>query len=141
MDVLTVPGNLDSLDIIGKYMVETATRVGLDKKAAYTLRLAVDEIATNIALYGYERAGLAGMITIRTAITDDTLTVTLEDTAIAYDPRNTPAPDLDLPLDMRPIGGLGVFLAIEGVDEFNYERVDNRNRNIFVMKRPSRVTV
>jgi anti-sigma regulatory factor (Ser/Thr protein kinase) len=43
---------------------------------------------------------------------------------------------IDLPLAERPIGGLGVFLAMENVDEFRHEYVDDRNRNILVMRRP-----
>jgi serine/threonine-protein kinase RsbW len=34
-------------------------------------------------------------------------------------------------MEQRPIGGLGVFLAIRGVDQFQYERVGDRNRSIF----------
>ena len=31
------------------------------------------------------------------------------------------------------MGGLWVYLALQGVDQFRYERVSDRNRNIFVM--------
>jgi anti-sigma regulatory factor (Ser/Thr protein kinase) len=37
----------------------------------------------------------------------------------------------------RPIGGLGIFLAMENVDRFDYEFVGGRNRNIFFVKRPA----
>ena len=70
----------------------------------------------------------------------DTLTITLEDTAAPFDPRGLPRPEqTELPLEERPIGGLGVFLTMENVDQFRYEYVGNRNRNIFVMKRPKRL--
>jgi anti-sigma regulatory factor (Ser/Thr protein kinase) len=35
------------------------------------------------------------------------------------------------------MGGLGIYLAIRNVDGFDYQRADNRNRNVFVMKRRS----
>ncbi|MFN3380826.1 MAG: hypothetical protein ACK41O_15320, partial [Runella zeae] len=41
--------------------------------------------------------------------------------------------DFDLPLDERPIGGLGIYLTVNGVSEFKYEYSDNRNRNIFIV--------
>ena len=137
MEPFNRAGTLDLLEIIGQHVMEVASKAGLAKKAAYNLRLGVDEIATNIILYGYEQSGVSGVVKIYTDITDRELTLTLEDTAKAYDPSNTPEPDLTLPLDERPIGGLGVYLAMTGADDFKYERVGDHNRNIFVMKRPA----
>jgi anti-sigma regulatory factor (Ser/Thr protein kinase) len=115
-----------------------ATEAGLDKSSAYRLRLSVDEIATNIIVHGYDEAGRTGDVEVRTEIDDDTLRLYLEDTAVPYDPLQNPPPvGLDSPLEERDIGGLGVYLAIQGVDEFRYEHVGDRNRNIFVMRRPA----
>ena len=60
MECRTFPGNLDSLSPIREYVKSAANTAGLSKKATYELCLAVDEIATNIALYGYEEAGRLG---------------------------------------------------------------------------------
>lgn len=137
-DTLTVPGVLDSLDEIADFVMRAATAAGLDKKAAYRLRLAVDEIATNIITHGYDEAGLAGDVHVFAGLTDDALTLTLEDEAVPYDPLSTPMPsDLDAPLEERDIGGLGVYLTLRGVDEFRYAFEQGRNRNTFVMWRGS----
>ena len=137
MEPLTVPGTLDSLTIIGQYVNAAAAAAGLDKKVAYRLRLAVDEIATNIIVHGYEEAGRTGAVLVRAALDQAALTITLEDTAVPFDPRHRLRPDqIDLPIEERPIGGLGVYLTTENVDRFEYEYVGNRNRNIFVMNRP-----
>jgi anti-sigma regulatory factor (Ser/Thr protein kinase) len=133
-------GTLDSLGLIREYLMSAAKTAGLDKKATYEVSLAVDEIATNIILHGYEEKGRSGVLDIRADIDDQKLTVTLEDDGEPFDPRQTKMPedeDLMRPLEERPIGGLGLFLAIEGVDEFRYERAGGRNRNIFVVYRPS----
>ena len=136
MEPLTVPGNLDSLEAIAQYVMAAAAEAGLDKKASYKLRLAVDEIATNIIVYGYEEAGREGVVDLRADIGDRALTISIEDTGIAYDPTEKTTPeDLDKPLEERSIGGLGLYLAIKGVDKFCYERVGGRNRNILVVNR------
>ena len=136
MEPLTLPGTLDSLTKIGAYVLEAANAAGLERKLAYRLRLAVDEIATNAIVHGYDEVGREGDLVVAAEVGDGILTIILEDTGPAYDPFDTPSPDdLDQPLDDRDIGGLGVFLAVEGVDEFRYERVDGTNRNIFTMKR------
>ena len=135
MQPLILPGTLDSLSEVGTYVLEAASQAGLDRKLAYRLRLAVDEIATNAILYGYGKTEEGGDLVVAAKIEDDSLTIILEDKGPAYDPFDTPSPDdLDEPLDDRDIGGLGVFLAIKGVDEFRYEWIDEKNRNIFVMK-------
>jgi anti-sigma regulatory factor (Ser/Thr protein kinase) len=138
MEPLTLPGTLDSLDSLLDYALAAAGEAGLDKKASYQLRLALDEIATNIVLHGYAESGRDGDVTIRAEITDEALVVTLEDTAVQYDPLQRGAPseeELNMPIGDRPIGGLGVFLAIQGVSEFRYEWDDPYNRNIFVVNR------
>lgn len=136
MEPLTLPGTLDSLGKIGQYIMSAAKEAGLEKKASYKLRLAVDEIATNIIIHGYNEAGLSGNIYLEVKRDEQSLTIYLEDTAIPYDPTKAEAvteETLKKPLEERPIGGLGVYLAEEGVDEFMYERVGDRNRNILVV--------
>lgn len=136
MEHLTVPGTLDSLSEIAKYVLSAASAAGLDKKASYRLRLAVDEIATNVIIYGYEKANLQGNLDLQANIDESSLTIQMEDSSGAFDPVTKLAMEeetINLPMEERPIGGLGVYLAIQGVDRFLYERVGDRNRNIFIV--------
>jgi serine/threonine-protein kinase RsbW len=135
---LTVPGTLDSLKSIRDYVSDATIKAGLDRLLANRLRLAVDEIVTNIIVHGYGEAGAEGDIWIAAVIDADRLTITVEDTGPHYDPTQHIMPteeDLGQPLDTREIGGLGIYLAVNSIDEFHFERVNNRNRNIFVMYR------
>jgi anti-sigma regulatory factor (Ser/Thr protein kinase) len=136
MERLTVPGTLDSLPAIGQYVLSVAAAAELDKKAAYRLRLAVDEIATNVITHGYEEANRTGLLDIQAVIDEAALTIFLEDTGAAYQPDEVSQPThLDQPLAERPLGGLGVYLATQNVDQFRYERTGNRNRHAFVVYR------
>ncbi|HMQ50473.1 MAG TPA: ATP-binding protein [Anaerolineae bacterium] len=137
MERLTVPGTLDSLTEIRKYVTAAAAAAGLDKKATYRLNLAVDEIATNIIIHGYDEAGREGMIDLWSEIDEKTLTISLEDSGATYNPFQSDVElDLDLPLEQRQIGGLGVYLTIQSVDKFLYEHTsEDRNRHTFVMNR------
>jgi anti-sigma regulatory factor (Ser/Thr protein kinase) len=128
-----VPATLDSLDAIAEFVMAAAAAAGLNQRASYRLRLAVDEIATNIIVHGYVEAGLQGALELQAEIDDSTLTLSIEDAGAAFDPRQASAPETDLPLEQRPIGGLGVYLAMRSVDEFLYERIGDRNRTIFKM--------
>lgn len=131
-----VPGTLDSLSPIRDFVKELASEAGLDGKRTYRLQLAVDEISSNIVIHGYQEHDLHGDVEVRGEIDDRALTITLIDSAVPYNPLNRPDPDdLDAPLENRMIGGLGVYLAIRNVDDFQYEYLDGQNHNIFVVKR------
>ena len=138
MEALEVQGKLDSLREIRQYVKSAAKEAGLEKKASYNLCLAVDEIATNIITHGYDDNELEGNIYVQTEIDEKSLTVYIEDTAIPFDPKKKEAvtqEDLQKSLEERPIGGLGIHLVYESVDEFIYEYKGDRNRNILVVNR------
>ncbi|MDJ0797208.1 MAG: ATP-binding protein [Calothrix sp. MO_167.B12] len=134
MESLKIAGELESLDEIAKYVLFAAKQACLAKTKAYKLRLAVDEIATNIIIHGYKEAGIKGDIVCHAQLSDKSLIIHLEDTGIKYDSTKKEQPDNLLePLEKREIGGLGIYLAASGVDEFVYKRIDNRNRHTFVV--------
>lgn len=126
----TFAGVRDSLTAIRERVTEAAMRVGMDTGARYRLVLAVDEVATNIIVHGYEEAALAGDVDVVVRVDPGWLVVELEDTAAPFDPTQTKVPteeELLSSLDERMPGGLGVFLAMRGVDKFEYERIDSKN--------------
>ena len=56
------------------------------------------------------------------------LVFVLTDAGIAFDPTQVPAADVNLSLEERPIGGLGIFLIRKIMDEVSYQRMDGKNR-------------
>lgn len=138
MEKRALPAVLESLSELRRYARKAAADAGIDDERSYQLQLAVDEIATNIIVYGYKDAGPSSEILIGGEIADGALIITLEDTGPAFDPRtrNMPsAEDLARPLEERAIGGLGIYLATQGVDRFDYRREGDRNLNIFEVRR------
>jgi len=131
------PGTLDALEPIRKYVEHVAQSAGLDHKATYKLCLAVDEIATNVVIHGYEEAGLNGDLTIGALVENDNLVIQLEDHGKPYDPNfhSLPDPeDLAQQLESREIGGLGIYLALDGVDDIQYESSANANVHRFLVR-------
>ena len=144
MPTLTLPGELTSLDAIADLVVEQAHIAGLDKHATYQLQLAVDELATNIIVHGYQEHNITGSVVISAAVDEHTLTVVLEDTAAPYDPLERDLElvedDFDKPLAERPIGGLGIFFVRQAVHDFKYEWRDGRNCNTLIIHRAATAT-
>jgi serine/threonine-protein kinase RsbW len=136
VECLTVPASLEALSSLGTFVLAAAASAGLEERARYALRLAVHEIAANCITHGHPEPAGQSVLELRAEIQPDALTITLENTGPAYDPRQTPPPaDLSQSLEDRSIGGLGVYLALHAVDAFDYERVGNTNRHRFLVKR------
>ena len=136
MERLSVPGTLDSLEAIAAYVAEVAAAAGLDEEVSYRLQLAVDEVVTNIVSHGYAEVGIEGVVELESVIDKHTLKIHIEDTGPTYDPRQYQRPDhLDLPIEQRKVGGLGVYLAMNSVDRFLYEQVGKRNRHTLIVNR------
>ncbi|MEB3311675.1 MAG: ATP-binding protein [Snowella sp.] len=138
MESLIVDGVLESLKVISDYISVVSNQAQLETKKAYKLRLAVDELTTNIIIYGYQNTRQQGVIKLQSELDETALKVIIEDTAPPFNPKENLPPAtqvLDKPLEERPIGGLGIYLAIEGVDDFSYERVDDHNRTVLVINR------
>lgn len=137
MEERKFPAVLDQLSEIRAFAREAASRAGLEASGSYQLQLAVDEIATNIITHGYEEANQTGDVVMQIEVTEDLLRITMIDTGREFDPnsRMVDESDLSRPLEERAIGGLGIFLALEGVDKFTYRRSEGRNYNIFEMQR------
>src|SRR5512146_3125381 len=134
MEPLVVAGDLGSLGAIRDFVRAAATAAGLDKAATYRLSLAVDEIASNVVMHGYDEAGLKGEIRAWVEMDEHALKVHLEDSGATYDASKYQDPEnLHRPLEKRTEGGLGVYLARQGVDGFSYSSEQGRNRHTFVM--------
>ena len=73
-------------------------------------QVALDDVLTNIIDYSAPNAPVS-TIRAHVSVMPDGLQVTVEDDGIAFDPLSAAEPNLDLDLDDRPIGGLGIHLV------------------------------
>lgn len=131
IEPLIIPAKLDSLKIIADYIIEIGNLTQLHPNLTYQLRLAVNELATNIINYAYLHLQ-KGDIIIQANISAKSVTVKIEDQGIPFDPRTKLLKESQLvkqPLEKRPVGKLGILLAINKVDHFAYERVNGKNIN------------
>ncbi|MBL1210517.1 anti-sigma regulatory factor [Geminocystis sp. GBBB08] len=138
IEKLTVSATINSLKIITEYIVKVANLGGLDKKATYKLRLATDELATNIINYAYTENNGVGDILFESEISDEVIMIKIKDLGIPFDPTTkleTELKTINIPIEERKIGGLGIFLVFDGVDQFFYERIDNENISTLIIYR------
>ena len=107
---------------------EFAETHGVSPLQTQRITLSVDELVTNVIKYG-TREHEHPHIHVWATIVDDTFNIEIEDHGIPFDPfHEAPVPDTTLPLEERPIGGLGVFLVQSLMTTTNYVRIKGRNR-------------
>jgi serine/threonine-protein kinase RsbW len=100
------------------------------------LVVAVNEAVTNILVHGYKNQ--PGALSITVSHQGDELQVCLEDKAPVFDPTTAPEPDVSLPLERRPLGGVGIRMMREFTDELRHEaRAGGGNRLVLVKRQAS----
>jgi anti-sigma regulatory factor (Ser/Thr protein kinase) len=92
------------------------------------LNLALEEIVVNIICYAYKNETKDEQIILRLTHTDSQLSFIIEDTGIAFDPTAVTPTDISLPVEDRRIGGLGIHIVRQIMDEVEYHRIDNINQ-------------
>jgi serine/threonine-protein kinase RsbW len=96
-----------------------------------SVNVALDELLTNGLSHGMAgREG--GSLTVEVELDQKRLTVTLTDDGPPFDPFRQAAPDTTLSVDERPIGGLGIHLVRELMDDVSYERREGQNVVVLV---------
>jgi len=130
---LFVAAQVENLAEIRRFVREEATALGAGEETICDLELAVDEAACNVICHGYE--GREGMVQVRVERDGDRLTVRVRDEAPLFDPTRHPLPDVTLPLEERRLGGLGIFLIRQVMDEMVYRVTPEGGNELSLIKR------
>jgi anti-sigma regulatory factor (Ser/Thr protein kinase) len=100
---------------------------GLGDDATFKLTLALDEIVANVIRHAFDNDGRDHRIDVRVTVGERSVTAIVEDDGRPFDPREAPVPDLNLPIEARAPGGLGMHLVRSTMDSVEYRRDDGRN--------------
>lgn len=124
---------LGDLVTIREFVRGAAASGGLSDTDIEELVVAVDEAATNIVRHGFQ--GRPADIAVTVVCGPDAVEVTLVDQGPAFDPRKAPPPDMSLPLEARPPGGMGVQLMREFCDDLAYRRSPDGGNELHLLKK------
>jgi anti-sigma regulatory factor (Ser/Thr protein kinase) len=99
---------------------------GLEKTARQAAELSLDELLTNTISYGYSDSE-QHEIQIDIGVHDNALKIVVQDDGVAFNPFDQEAPNLNMHIDERDLGGVGIHLVKEFMDDCAYQRVGQRN--------------
>jgi len=124
--VLVLPNDIETIPDLNTFIDTTAEEIGLDMSLTMSLNLAIEEAVVNVMEYAYPK-GEKGNVNIEILVQNEWLTFIISDSGIAFDPTTKENADTSLPAEDRPIGGLGIFLVRQLMDQISYKRIDNKN--------------
>ncbi len=127
------PARFDQLNAIREFVTQAAKDAGMDESNACAVEMAVDEACSNIVEHAY-RGKPGGDIECTCDSTDAALTIILRDHGCPFNVSTVPNPDLSSTLEDRKVGGLGVFLIHNLMDEVRYEHMGDAG-NVLTMVR------
>jgi len=111
---------------IGERLEEFGKACGLAPDDVASVNLAIDELVSNVINYAFDD-GKVHQIQLTVTVEGDLLTLSIDDEGKAFNPLEVPMPDLDQPIEQRPVGGLGIFLVKSIADTLAYRREDGHN--------------
>ncbi len=124
---VTIRNRLDELDRLFAGIDGFAAEQHLSDDDAYLIHLVLDEIVVNVIRHGFDDDRDHDIVVALAIDEAGVLSIRVEDDGRPFNPLDRPPPDLTIPVEERPIGGLGIFITRQSVDEMSYRRDGGRN--------------
>jgi anti-sigma regulatory factor (Ser/Thr protein kinase) len=121
----SVPARLQSIRHVSDAVAVASAEAGFDDKTSYACQLAVSEACENIVIHGYGQSQ-GESFDVEIISDPGSLTVELIDSAPAFDPTQVEVSPPQPP-DDPPVGGLGLYIIHQVMDELTYQRSAGRN--------------
>ena len=127
MKELTIEATVENIAVVTDFVNEQLEIYNCPLKAQMQIDIAIDELFGNIAHYAYNPD--TGVATVRVEVKEDPLAVVISfiDEGVPFDPLSSEAPDTSLSAEEREVGGLGIFMVKNTMDEITYEYKDGHN--------------
>jgi serine/threonine-protein kinase RsbW len=123
---LTIPNVLEDLAQVHGPVRTLLESHAVGERAAYTVKLVLEEMVSNVIRHGYDDAG-GHEIGVRVAVAPEAVTVRIVDDARPFDPLDAPRPKCPGRIEDIRAGGLGIHMVREMVDDLTYQRHEGRN--------------
>lgn len=123
---IRTPARLDSLYPLLEFVTACAKRQGAGAERIREIELVMEELLVNIFSYAYpDRQGDVAIVCRPDHA--GSLLVEIVDDGVPFNILTRDDPDLDIGIDQRKVGGLGIFFVKQLVRDIRYRREGDRN--------------
>jgi anti-sigma regulatory factor (Ser/Thr protein kinase) len=127
MKSIRVKASIKNTANVLSFIDEQLEEAGCPAETRLQIELAVDELFANISKYAYGPDDGMAEIGIEIIGEPHIVCVKLADSGVKYNPLEKEDPDISLPRRKRPVGGMGIYLAKQNMDDIRYEYTDGKN--------------
>ena len=127
-----IENQIEELSSLAVKIEKLAEEWELSQELAMKINLVIEEAVSNIIFYAFNDKK-KHVIKISISVEKGKLEITFRDDGIPFNPLDQKKPDINLPAEERPVGGLGIFLISQMMDEMHYSR--DKNQNILILKK------
>ncbi len=122
---LTIESEIAEIPKVSARLEEVLSGSGFSSEEILDTQLAVEEVITNTINHGYKKPG--GRIDISLRFSGSSTEIEIADNAPPFNPLSLPEPDISGNISDRKVGGLGVFLVRQVMDDVRYRHENGRN--------------
>lgn len=119
---------IEHLEEMLDYILMGLESLELTAKQKHQIRLVCEEALVNVIHYAYLTEGGLVTISYKIFMESQEVEIILEDEGVAFNPLESEDPDLEIDIQERKIGGLGIYMIKNIMDKVCYERVEGKNR-------------
>ena len=123
---LRLPASDANLPRLMEFVNHEAQAAGLSPQDLYRVELAAEEVLTNIIKYAYPQ-GQTGSVEVACGLGEGRFWMEFRDQGTPFDPVNADKPTVEAALAERPVGGLGIHLVRQIMDQVTYQRQGGDN--------------
>ena len=124
--ILVLRNEISEINRLAMFIEELGGELNLAPDLVFNLNLVLEEAVSNVILYAYPKEEHQEIV-LTAKKTDKNLIFVLKDSGKEFDPTQAPDADITLSAEERPIGGLGIFLIRQIMNQVEYQRIDGKN--------------
>ena len=123
---LILANDIAEISRLATFIEEVGEAFELTPDVIFNLNLVIEEAVVNVINYAYPKEEHQS-IYLSANLHNGSIVFVLTDTGKEFDPTQAPEADITLSAEERPIGGLGIFLIRQIMNEVKYQRIDGKN--------------
>ncbi len=128
MASLKLSASMDNFDAFMDFLKSQIENEIIEKKTLNDILIAGEEAIVNVLRYAYPDKNGELELIVDHQENPKGVSIELIDSGIAFNPLERLEPDINAPVEDRPIGGLGIFMIKKMMDELNYSRENGQNK-------------
>ena len=123
---IILSNDISEISKLNEFVEAIGNEFSLSPEVIFNVNLVLEEAVVNVINYAYPKEKHESIF-LSARLHEGSIVLVLTDTGMEFDPTLVPEADITLSADERQIGGLGIFLIRQIMNEVRYERIDGKN--------------